>query len=79
MNDAAVVSWSRARTLDDIPERVRTVTNSSEVTSTASTIRHECIKAAMGMVRKMEPMSFGDRFDATVRGVMAVRERRKIK
>lgn len=64
--------WSAARTLDGIPDRVVTKVDVSCITSDTEMIRHKTMTVTRDMIKKLEPMGFGDKFDAAVRGLMVI-------
>lgn len=66
------MEWTRPRTADDIPIRLRTVVDTSEMTTTIDAIRSESMRATMDLITKLSSMGCGERFDATIRGLMVI-------
>lgn len=66
------MSWNTGRTLDGIPERVRTFADSSKISTVTDEIRRQCMRVTMELIAQLEPMGFGERFNSTVRGLMVV-------
>ncbi|KAL9122244.1 MAG: hypothetical protein Q9187_001196 [Circinaria calcarea] len=66
------MAWNVGRTVSGIPPRVRDIADSSVVTTVSNNMRYACLEATMEMVRNLEMMSFGERYDAAVRGLMTI-------
>lgn len=66
------MAWTTSRNIDKIPPMHRDRVDSSKVTTVSANIRYQCMHVTMELIKKLEPISSGDRFECTVRGLMMV-------
>ncbi|KAK5242471.1 hypothetical protein LTR16_008492, partial [Cryomyces antarcticus] len=66
------MSWNTSRGISKIPPKVRDRADGSIVSTVSANMRYACIRVTMDMVRDLESMSHGERFDCTVRGLMMI-------
>lgn len=66
------MSWDVSRNISTIPSRVREKVDTSVVTTISSNMRYQCMSVTMNLIKNLEQMSSGDKFDCTARGLMMI-------
>ncbi|KAF4460192.1 benzoate 4-monooxygenase cytochrome P450 [Fusarium albosuccineum] len=66
------MSWTQARSARGVPDRVRVKADTGSTDSIMHDMRSLTMTATYDFIHKLDDMGFGDRFDATVRGLMTV-------
>lgn len=67
-----IMVWAKGRSAKGIPARANTVSDSLVVTRTADMTRHQCMAVTIEMITKLNGMSFGKRYESTVRGMLTI-------